>query len=35
MKEKNMTWEWVLPVLALTGFVLLWVFVFPRLKGGA
>jgi hypothetical protein len=29
-----MTWDWVAPVAALVGFVLVWLFVLPRLKGG-
>jgi hypothetical protein len=26
--------EWVVPVAILGGFVLLWLFVFPKFKGG-
>jgi hypothetical protein len=27
-------WDWLAPVGFLAGFVLLWLFVLPRLKGG-
>jgi hypothetical protein len=30
-----MVWDWLAPALVLGGFVLLWVFLFPRLKGGS
>jgi hypothetical protein len=33
-KEILMTWEWLPAALFLAGFVVLWLFVFPRLKGG-
>ncbi len=30
-----MSWEWAAPVVALGGFLLLLIVVFPKLKGGA
>jgi hypothetical protein len=30
-----MDWDWLVPVGFLAGFVLLWLFILPRIKGGA
>jgi len=29
-----MDWDWLAPLLIIAGFIGLWIFVFPHLKGG-